>query len=86
MHLHNHVVQSVAPKWKDLGVQLSVSSEVLDIICEDCPNDVEKRCKRMFEKWLCTNASWNQLLKALRNIGKNYLACTIQKKLKGESL
>jgi len=88
IHLHNHVVQSVAPKWKDLGVQLSISPNVLDIINANCPNDVEKSCKLMLDKWLNTqkSASWNQLLKALCAIGKDHLASVIQGKLKGESV
>jgi len=79
--LHNHVVQGVAGKWRDAGVQLldpSISDTVLDITEIDHPQDSTTCCKRMFRKWLDTkpDASWSQLLNALRSpcVQLNYLA------------
>lgn len=50
--LYDHVVPSVTSKWKDLGVQLLDSHEVLKFIAANFSNDVERCCKEMLEKWL----------------------------------
>ena len=69
--LHNHVVQEAAVKWRDLGVQLlyPVSGSVLDVIEKDHPRDALRCCQCMLQKWLqtSTDASWGQLLEALRS-------------------
>ena len=41
--LHDHVVNSVAGKWKDLGVQL-LPPDMVDIIAADHPHDVVSCC------------------------------------------
>ena len=62
------MVNSVAGKWKDLGVQL-LPPEMVDIIAADHPHDVVSCCKCVLKKWLdtTTDATWNQLIKALRS-------------------
>jgi len=69
--LHNHVVQEAAVKWRDLGVQLldPANESMLDIIEKDHPQDALRCCQCMLQKWLQTNtdASWGQLLEALRS-------------------
>ena len=69
--LCNHVVQKVADKWRDIGIQLidPTSARALDIIKANHPQDVTECCKCMLEKWLNTkpDASWNQLLDALKS-------------------
>jgi len=86
--LHNHVVQGAARNWKDLGIQLldpSISDRVLDIIEIDHPQDSTTCCKCMLRKWLDTklDASWSQLLNALRSpcVQLNHLADQIKQKL-----
>ena len=70
----------MADKWKDVGVQLlrSDQEKMLDIIVADHPHDVVSCCKCVFKKWLetTTDATWNQLIKALRSpsIRLDYLA------------
>ena len=67
--LHDHVVNSVAGKWKDLGVQL-LPPDMIDIIAADHPHDVVSCCKSVLKKWLettTTDATWNQLIGALRS-------------------
>ena len=85
--LYDHVVPSVADKWRDLGVKLLhptlIEQRVLEVIAADHPHSVENCCKSMFEKWLNTkdDASWQQLLEALHTMQLNYLADQIQNKL-----
>ena len=70
----------MADKWKDFGVQLlrSDQEKLLDIIAADHPYDVVSCCKCVLKKWLetTTDATWNQLIKALRSpsIQLDYLA------------
>ena len=82
--LHDHVVNSVAGKWKDLGVQL-LPPEMVDIIAADHPHDVVSCCQCVLKKWLdtTTDASWNQLIKALRSpsVQLDYLAGQLEQML-----
>ena len=86
-NLYDHVVPSVAHKWRDLGVKLLhptlIEQRVLEVIAADHPHSVENCCKSMFEKWLNTqeDASWQQLLEALQTMQLNYLADQIENKL-----
>ena len=88
--LCEHVVPTVADKWKDIGVHLLDSTlldqRVLEVIAADHPHSVEACCKSMFEKWLSTQekASWNQVIEAIQNVGLCYLASQLETKLKGE--
>ena len=70
-------------KWRDIGVQL-IDSNDLNTIEANHPQDVEKCCKCMLEKWLeTTNATWNKLINALRTpcVALTYLADQIEHKL-----
>ena len=86
--LHNHIIPAVASKWWELGVQLlnpSTSHNILEIIKENHPQDVMGCCSNMLQRWLDTipDASWNELLKALRSpsLQLNYLADQVECKL-----
>ena len=60
----------VAPKWRDLGVQLLSPHQQKDIeiIGLDHPLDTVECCKCVLKKWLDTTAAtWNQLISALRS-------------------
>ena len=82
--LYNHVVPEVAVKWKDLGIQLldPTSGSTLDIIEKDFPRDVIKCCQCMLQKRLekTPDASWNQLLAALKSpsVQLHHLASQIE--------
>ena len=82
--LHDHVVNSVADKWRDLGVQL-LPPEMVDIIAADHPYGVVSRCKRLLKKWreTTTDATWNQLIKALRSssVQMDYFAGQLEQML-----
>ena len=85
--LHDHVLLEVADKWRDLGVQLLAPEHqvVLRVIAADHPHDVVSCCKCVLEKWLdtTTDATWNQLIKALRSpsIQLDYLAGQLEQML-----
>ena len=81
---------SVAVKWKEIGVQLLRSNQTheLDIIQVNYPQDVVHCCKCVLKKWLesSVDATWNQLIEALRcpGVGLNYFASELEQKLKPE--
>ena len=87
--LYDHVVPSVADKWRDIGVHLLhptlIDNRVLEVIAADHPHSVEGCCKSMFEKWLGTqkDASWNQLIKSINTIGLCSVAKQLEKHLAG---
>ena len=82
--LNKHVVKDASSKWHDLGLELleQEDEEILHQIKIN-NNDVNECCKEMFRYWLqrCTNTTWNQLIRALRVIGLNHLATTIEEML-----
>ena len=62
--------------WFDLGLQLNISEDNLDIIKQNNPNDT-KACRReMFSAWLEINpdASYRQLVDALHTMGFHNIA------------
>ena len=71
--LNRYVRGSVGAKWHYLGIELLHSNDVgeLNTIEADHPSDHNKCCTKMFNLWLKKQptASWNQLIKALRQPG-----------------
>ena len=80
--LNKHVRKEVSSKWHDLGLELleQEDEEKLNEIKKNNPSDVSECCKEMFQLWLrkCTNATWNQLIQALKEVELNNLATTIE--------
>ena len=74
----------ITTRWRDLGLCLLDSNSVLDEIETDHPNDVKTRFCVMFNKWLekVANASWIQLVTALKNIEMNTAASAISELFK----
>ena len=87
--LYNHVVPRVADKWKDIGVELLhptlIDDRVLEMIKGNHPHSNEECCKIMFDKWLESQkeASWNQLLEAIKATGLKYIASKLENELTG---
>ena len=85
--LSDLVVNNVADKWRDLGVQLlrPDQEKLLDIIATDYPHDVVSCCKCVLKKWLdtTTDATWNELTRALRSpsVQLDYFAGQLEQKL-----
>ena len=68
--LYNHVIPIIAPKWCDLSIQLLRDTRHVEQIKSNSSGNVEKCAAMMFELWLQkkSDASWNELIAALRNI------------------
>ena len=67
----------VATRWYDIGLQLlDCEVGVLDVIKCDNPQNNEACCRNMLMEWLHRqpNASWDQLVLALSNVGMNVVA------------
>ena len=79
--LNKHVRKDVSSKWHDLGLELleQEDEERLNEIKNNNPSDISECCKEMFQLWLrkCTNATWNQLIQALKEVELNNLAAKI---------
>ena len=80
--LNKHVRKVVSSKWHDLGLELleQEDEEKLNEIKKNNPSDMSECCKEMFQLWLrkCANATWNQLIQALKEVELNNLAATIE--------
>ena len=91
--LYDHAVINLdaANKWRDLGVQLLPrlgQERMLDIIAADHPHDVVSCYKCVLKKWLdtTTDATWNELIRALRSpsVQLDYLAGQVEQKMMKE--
>ena len=80
--LNKYVRNEVSSKWHDLGLELleQEDEEKLNAIEVNNPNDVSKSCKEMFQLWLrkCTNATWYQLIQALKDVNLDNIAISIE--------
>ena len=82
--LNRHMIPLVATRWYDLGLELleTKHERELDTIEKDSKVEGAKTCcRKMFSKWLETqsdNASWDQLIQAIKNIELNNVASDIE--------
>jgi len=80
-----HVIPFVAPYWEELGTQLLPSNQAhqLPIIRSNNQQDVEKCCKEVLKFWLKVqpNATWNQLVDAIKLCNLADMAGKIEIKL-----
>ena len=85
--LNRHVIPLVTSRWYVLGLELLETQyeRELDTIEKDSKVDGAKTCcRKMFSKWLETqsdNASWDQLIQAVRNVELNDVANDIEQLL-----
>jgi len=88
LKLLDKLVKPHVTKWYDLGIELLEVEDLktLDKIRIDCPRDADACCTRMFQLWLDRQpeASWRQLIQALRELKMNELAGTIVLNLSNE--
>ena len=67
--------------WNRLGLALELDSYDLDLIEKDNPGDRRKQTHKMFQLWLKTrDASYEQLIKALHEVGDETVASFLCKK------
>ena len=76
----NKLKKSVTFKWHDLGIELLDPKDIhtLDEIQKNYPRDASTCCTKMFQLWLNRQpeASWEQLIQALRGIDLDEVAYT----------
>jgi len=68
--LNRYVVRKYAAEWKDIGTELDIDIDMLNIIEKDNPWQSEICFQKTLEKWLkgSTNATWRTLEVALTNV------------------
>ena len=66
--LNKFVRPKAAHKWKDLGAQLMISMDRLEVIEVNYPRDPKACCTEMFSAWLISDieVSWAKLVDALK--------------------
>ena len=74
--------EPIATKWYELGLELLDNSSHLQVIKADNQNSVQSCCQGMFQRWLDVkhDASWSELVTALRSIEMTTAADTISKR------
>ena len=76
--LDEHVVEKAAPKWRNLGEALLPYEQhaMLNVFAVDHPRDDRSCCMCVLKRWLDTDpdATWNELLRALKVGGLPHLA------------
>ena len=79
-NIENYVVIKCATMWKQLGKNLDIDDDLLNIIEKDNPDSCENCCSKMLSEWLDLNpnASWRILLDA---VNKAQSTTRIPKKL-----
>ena len=79
-----HVIPSVVTKWYNIGVVLLDAKHHNELtIIESDRHDVVTCCRKMFTKWLDTDAlaSWDKLLQALKILKLNKVAREVEQLL-----
>ena len=60
-----------APQWKQLGRQLNIDQNLINILQHNHNGDCEECCTRMLEAWLeqsKTDTTWKRLISAIDNL------------------
>ena len=70
--IEDHVVATVATQWRQLGNQLNVNQNSLDVLQHDYPNNCKECCSRMLADWLDQNThentTWEILIDAIHRL------------------
>ena len=68
VYLSRLFIEGYAIKWREIGLELNLTSAELDNIQVDYPR-VKERCRTMLNVWLQRDAeaSWGKLLNAIQN-------------------
>ena len=78
-------IYSVRHKWYDIGLELDIPFQTLNVIKTDCPQNSADCLREMLVEWLsCTSSapSWSTLVEALSSepVGEKRLADEIHAK------
>ena len=70
--IEDYVVTVLATQWRQLGNQLNIDENSLDILQHDYPNDCKMCCSRMLADWLdqntYKNTTWEILINAIHRL------------------
>ena len=71
----NRYVKKYAPDWKDIGLELGLELDVLNIIETNDQQQAVNCLQIMLNKWLKSthNATWKKLEVALTNVNRQHL-------------
>ena len=78
-------IYSVRHKWYDIGLELKISFQTLNVIKTDCPQNSADCLREMLVEWLSRTSpapSWSSLVEALSSepVGERRLADEIHAK------
>ena len=81
--LYRYVMKQAAHKWKDLGIELMEDHYKIHMIAANHPHDDVRCFKEVLQRWLeiSPDASWNQLIRALRSVELVSFADQLEKML-----
>ena len=74
--LNRYVVKRHATDWYNIGIELDLELDILDIIKEDNPQQSVTCFQKALNKWLklnSENATWKKLEVALTNVSRTNL-------------
>ena len=73
--LNRYVINKHADHWKDIGLELELELDTLNIISKDNKNDCVACFQITLDKWLKfnTNATWRILEVAITNVRRVHL-------------
>ena len=68
--INRHVVSKFAADWKDIGLELNLENDKLNIVEKDYPGQCKVCFQKTLDMWLkgTTNATWKKLEVALTNV------------------
>ena len=73
----------MASKWSELGIMLGVPLYIVEAIEKDCLRDSNTALTKLIQFWLNNGkASWEDLARALGDIGNRKLAQSIREALR----
>jgi len=74
-HLNRYVTKKYAADWKDIGIELGLELDVLDIIERDNPQRSVACFQKTLDKWLklTPTVTWKTLEVALTNVRRQQL-------------
>ena len=76
-----NIIETIAAKWKAVGIALCLNRHRIDIIERDAlrPNQTENACRAMLEYWMeGRRATWRALIRALEDVDENVLASQLK--------
>ena len=80
LYLNRLFIEKHATKWREMGLELGITSAALDIIEVDHPTEVRKRCRAVLQAWLQKDieASWEKLVRAVEAIDNHCHSASVE--------